>query len=368
MTRVFKSVCERLGIWDLLQLLAGHLLRYRHPGLQQIVVTHVLQPRRFSALTLSIVNSSIRLRRWVRQHTYIRWRYISSWLKWKLRLREGGVRPAAVPTTFSVLCPSRDRVSSVSMMMESVCRTAVHPERVEILVYVDLDDPCLSGYRGLFAEAAWRFPRLQRCELVIGESMTVGKLWNVLGRKSTGDVLMMGNDDLLYVDYGWDERAAGVLANYPDRVLCMCLDVGQYRVVGDRSEGTYAAEGLMQYPDGVVCIDIDSAAGSQSRLDFPMVTRRWFDALGYFVPEIFEFWNHDLWVLDIAIRVRRLHPIKDTLIDHLHYGHYLAPFDTTYRRHYLTWAKWERDQELFRQTATQREAAACKLRELIYAA
>lgn len=366
MKTLFKRLCQRLDIWDLLLLLAGHLPRYRHAGLQGILAAHILEPRRSSASTLWIVNASILIRRSVRRYVYIPWRYVSSRAKWQLSGAVGSRQAGADATTFSLLCPTRNRPRSSLTMIESVCRTASHPERVELLFYVDSDDPALQDYRNLFASVSRRFPALRRCELIVGESMTVGKLWNVLARASSGDVLMMGNDDQVYVDYAWDSRAATALTQYPDRVVCMCLDVGQYRPKVDFNEVIDAGEGLLQYPDGVVCMDVNH--GRQSRLDFPMVTRRWFDALEQFAPEIFEFWNHDLWLLDIAVRLRRLHPIRDTLVDHLHYGQYLAPFDATYRRHCLNWSRWERDQALFRETAAQREAAAGKLRQLIAAA
>jgi glycosyl transferase/beta-hydroxylase protein BlmF len=329
---MFKKICERLDIWDLLQLLAGHVFRYRHPGLQDIAAEHCLRPRASSAITLRIVNGSIRLRRWVRQHTYLRWRYAASRIRWAVAANPRQPIEAAAPvTTFSLLCPSRERVGNARSLIESVCRTAVCPQRVELLFYVDADDPSLAEYQRLFAEPARRVSRLKRCELIVGEPITVSRSWNVLARAAQGDVLTLANDDLVFVDYGWDERAAAELLQYPDGIVCMFFDAGQYLTGGD----------------------------------FPMVPRRWFEVLGYFTPEIFEFWQNELWMMDIAERAGRLHPVKGILVDHLHYFQYLSPFDETYRRHRLTRDKSQRDNALFGRLADLRESEAQRLRQLI---
>ena len=331
MKRFFIRLCERLDILDLLRLLSGHFFEYRHPGLQDLAVQQFLEPRASSARTVGIVHLTVQIRRWTRVHTYARWRYWRSRAKRTLR-RARARSPSAPDVTFSLLCPSRDRAHRMQVLMESVCRTAERPERVEVLCYVDDDDPSLGEYRRLFADADGRFRRLKRCELVVGESMTVGKLWNVLARRSAGDVLMMANDDQMYLDYAWDAAAEEELRRHPDEIVCLFFDDGQY------------------LPE---------------RGDFPMVSRRWFEELGYFTPEIFQFWTHELWIMDIAERIGRLQRVHGIRVDHLHYDQYLAVFDETYRRHRLDWMKSEQDGILFRQTAEQRESAAEKLRRLM---
>jgi glycosyl transferase/beta-hydroxylase protein BlmF len=334
-----------MAVWELLQLLAGHSsrYRYRHPELQDLVAAHYRQPRASSAVTLGIVNSSIRLRRWVRERTYLKWRYAASRLRWRAARKQQAApatatTPVPVPaTTFSLLCPSRDRVDNARAMIESVYRTAASPQRVELLFYVDADDPSLEGYQRLFAEMTSRSAKelrhtgLMRCELIVGEPMTVCRAWNALARAARGDVLQVINDDVVFVDYGWDERAAEALREFPDGLVCMFFDAGQYLKGGD----------------------------------FPLVPRRWFETLGYLTPEMFEFWSNELWVMDIAERAGRLHAIEGILIDHQHYCDYLAPFDETYRRHRLTRDKSQRDATLFELTAQLREAEAQRIRALI---
>lgn len=340
-----KRLFGRLAIRDLLQVLAGHSLRYRHPRrshLRALAMAYFSRPRAAAVSAAWMINGSMRLRRWARTHTYLRWRYTMSRVRWMLRRSQPHVDVSASGTAFSLLCPSRGRVQNARSLIESVHRTAARPERVELLFYVDADDPSLAGYQRLFAEAERRFSRLKRCALIVGEPMTVSRAWNVLARAAEGDVLKLVNDDVVFVDYGWDERAASELALFPDGIVCMFFDAGQYRSGGDFLAGQ------------------DRYGG-----DFPMVPRRWFEALGYFTPELFEFWSNETWMMDIAERLGRLHPIKGILLDHLHYSRYLSPCDETYRRHHFAADQVERDAAMFRLTAGQRKADAHRLRRLI---
>ena len=332
---MLKRLCERLDIYDLLQLMAGHFSVFRktHRGRLQLTASrHILAPRRSTAWIARIVNSSIRVRVWLRKQTYLRCRRRFSQMKWWLTrgLEQHACTTAA--TTFSLLCPSRGRVSGAESLIRSVCRTAFRPERVELLFYVDSDDPCLPAYRELFATTDKRFGQLRRCVLVVDAPTTVGKAWNILARAAEGDVLMMANDDQLYVDYGWDDHAAEALARYPDRMVCMFFDNGQYTGGGG---------------------------------DFPIMPRRWFEVLGYFAPEVFAFWANDQWILDVAARAGRMHAIKGVFVDHLHYSEYRSPYDETYQRYRLAPDKWNTDAALFEQTAQQRAADACRVRETI---
>lgn len=333
MKALLQRWLSRLEIWDLLRLLAGHFSHYRHLGLIDLVAKHTLAPRRFSKCITWVVNSSNRVRGWVRRHAYMRWRYCYSRLRWRLRREKKGGPRMPSTMTFSLLCPSRGRVSQAEALIHSVCLTAAQPDRVELLFYVDSNDPCLCAYRYLFATTAKRFGKLRRCVLVVGEPMTIGRAWNVLARTAEGDVLMMANDDQLYVDYGWDDRAA---------------------------------EAFEQYPDSMVCTFFDQNLGG-GRADFPMVPRRWFEVLGYFTPELFAFWWHDQWIIDVATRAGRMHAIKGVCVDHVHFTGYLAAFDETYQRHCLAPGMWEADQALFAQTAEQRARDALRVREAIAA-
>jgi hypothetical protein len=187
--------------------------------------------------------------------------------------------------TISLLCPTRGRPKGAERLARSIQRSAAFPGRVEVLFYVDSDDEEREAYRALHESAKTRFKNLKGCVVVIGEPMSVSKSWNIIAERSTGDVLIMANDDQVYVDYGWDTRLDHEAEKYPDGVYCMWFD-----------DGGYGAD----------------------HCTFPMISRTWYKAVGYYAPGIFEFIHNDTWIWDIGKRVGREHYIPGVFIEHLH--------------------------------------------------
>lgn len=236
--------------------------------------------------------------------------------------------------SYSLLCPSRGRPDGVRQLVESVAATASVRGRIEVLVYIDSDDPELEGYRRTFAELASSGHGLGRVQAIIGPPRSVSVSWNDLAAASRADVLMMANDDQVYVDAGWDSRLDTCIAAYPDRIFCMWFN--------------------------------DGIAG-EKHCAFPIVSRRWYDTLGYFTPGVFEFIANDTWIMDLGRRVGRLHYIGDVLVEHRHFSVGKSAFDATYRRH----RKGEQEQRLardmfvFERTAVVRERDARRLSALL---
>ncbi|GAA0487926.1 aspartyl/asparaginyl beta-hydroxylase domain-containing protein [Streptomyces sp. NPDC046215] len=324
---------ERAPARDLGRLLLGHAARFRDRELQDVATRALRAPGGEHAWVVSVVNASLRARQALDHSLRLEPRRALSRLRFPW---SAGARPAAAPRTLSLLCPTRERVGNVIRFLDSVARTAAAPGRVEVLFYVDADDPDLARYRALFDRARWRFGRLGRCALHVGDPVGVPHAWNRLAEAATGDVLMMANDDQLYIDYGWDAaldaRITDLSALHPDGVLCLYFDDGQY-------------------PEG--------------GCDFPAVTRPWYDTLGYFTPTIFQQWEVEKWVFDIADRLHRLYPVPGVLVEHRHYQDYKAPFDATYQRHRMTREKSFADHALFLRTERQREEETEKLRAVI---
>ena len=51
--------------------------------------------------------------------------------------------------TITILTPSRNRIKRLDNFIRSVYDTADHPERIQILNYIDLDDPSIEEYKKL---------------------------------------------------------------------------------------------------------------------------------------------------------------------------------------------------------------------------
>jgi aspartyl/asparaginyl beta-hydroxylase (cupin superfamily) len=315
------------GIRALGRLLLGHFGRFRGPRLQDLATETLRDPG--AGWVVPVVNATIRVRAAAARAGYLEPRRLASRAAFALR---PGRRPVAPARQLSLLCPTRGRPRWLAALLRSVEQTAHRPDRVEVLCYVDNDDPELPRYQALLGGGT--FGRLGRCVLHAGEPLGVPTAWNVLADLATGDYLLMANDDQLYVSYGWDlavDAAAAALArDHPDEIGCLYFDAGQY----------------------------GSAAP-----DFPMISRAWYRALGYFAPTIFQQWSAEKWIFDIAHQAGRLNPVPGVFVEHRHYQEFKAPFDTTYQRHRLTREKSFADQALFLRTRRERARAAAQLRD-----
>lgn len=221
----------------------------------------------------------------------------------------------------AVLTPTRGRPENVRRMIASARDSAADPEQIEIWLYFDDDDPSRYGDYG--------------AEVVVGPRDGVGRAWNQLARKTNAELLMMGNDDLVFHTVGWDRAAEEVLTLYPDGIFCAWFNDGSPK----------AAE----------------------RCAFPIVSSIWVDALGYFTPQCFNFLYHDTWIADVGRRVGRLHYMPDILVEHRHFAFGKAEYDDTYRAHREGQGdKRKEDGAMFEQTAPERQNDADKLKALVH--
>lgn len=235
--------------------------------------------------------------------------------------------------TISLLCPTRGRPDKALRLILSVLKTAHHPERVEVLFYVDTDDPTKLDYVSQLEAHKAELSRLKQCGLIVSEPIGVSKAWNALATASKGDLLVMAADDQIYNDAGWDTRLDQETTKFPDEIFCMWFNEGHW---------------------------------GEKLCTFPIVSRKWCLTLGYFITGIFECLYDDLWIMDIAKRVGRLHYIPDVLTEHLHWGYGKAEIDSTYEFKQVDSQgnlkpAVRRDMDLFGRTAPYREADARRI-------
>lgn len=107
---------------------------------------------------------------------------------------------------FSLIVPTRGRPAQLAGMLDSVARTAAHPERVEVVLVVDADDP---------ASLVWD-SRLAVRYVVVPPGRTMGELNNAGYRASAGTYVMLLNDDVVVRTPGWDAVALRVFGRFPD--------------------------------------------------------------------------------------------------------------------------------------------------------
>lgn len=200
----------------------------------------------------------------------------------------------------SLLCPTRGRPDRVCVMIESVIKTTEKLENVEILFYIDSDDDKKDDYIVSINNLLNKYNNpFKRVLPHIGEPMSVSKSWNIIAEKCEGDILVMANDDEVWITKGWDRRLNEEADKFPDDIYCIYFD------------------------DGIMHEEICA---------FPMVSRKWYEILGYFTPGIFKFLANDTWIEYIAIGIGRLHYVPDVLVEHRHYLHKKSEIDETYKR------------------------------------
>jgi hypothetical protein len=312
------------------QLLRGHSRRFRTARLQDVATETLRDPTGRSRWVVPAINSTIRLRQSLTRICYLDPRRVRSRVLFGLSHED---TDAYGRRCLSILCPTRERTARLDQLLRSIHRTARAAQRVEVLCYVDSDDPEIEAYRRLSDQADQRWPGLGRVLVHVGPPVGVAGAWNALAGLAAGDCLLMGNDDQIYIDYGWD----------------VALD----RRVDELTD---------RHPDGILCLYFDAGRYVEGECDFPIITRQWYKTLGYFSPTRFQQWQNERWIFDIASRVDRRYAVPGVLVEHLHYQDYKAPFDATYQRHRMTREKSLADQSLFICTDAEREADAERLR------
>jgi glycosyl transferase/beta-hydroxylase protein BlmF len=243
---------------------------------------------------------------------------------------------AHTPQTLSLLLPTRGRPAEFARFVKSVAETAAAPGRVEILAYVDEDDPrkfdYVAGFKALAAEPA--VAGLMNIDLRVDEPLTTPMINNILAERAQGSVLMIANDDQVFRDPGWDARIDDGAARFPDGIFCLWFNDGRY---------------------------------GEKLCTFPILGRRWVEVLGYVEPPFFEHFNCDLWTWQIALMIGRTHYIGDILVEHLHPDTGKSQADETTARN-LKGNRAERDRAMFVKFERYRILDAERLRDAINAA
>ncbi len=224
----------------------------------------------------------------------------------------------------SIMTPSRGRCAKAIGYLQSIQETATYPERIDVALRVDLDDEDLDCYKGIPF-----FPwDLKNVHVLMGPSLLgdIGEMWNVLVPFVSGNIFMMGNDDLKHKTQGWD-------------------------VVLDQK--------VAQYKDEIYCLWFNDNINGDKHCAFPIVSRKWVETVGFFFPNGLKYCYPDTWVFDLGKRVGRAEYIPEVLVEHEWMGRMQ---DETYRR---SRRQGEGDAQAFIDREPERVAQADLLREVM---
>ncbi len=162
---------------------------------------------------------------------------------------------------------TRGRPSYFKEAIESALNTAAFPDRLEILVRVDNDDP--SQYSGIPKQVQfYSGPRL---------GMGAAKPIALMAQRARGNLIAQFSDDQEYVTPGWDvflEEA------YEDRPLVLKVNEGR------------------------------------EKLENPIVTNQWMEKVGYLYPMEFHHMYSDTFVETVATKAGILKSVPYVHIKH----------------------------------------------------
>lgn len=169
--------------------------------------------------------------------------------------------------TVSVLIPERGRPEMLDRLITSLLQTAAGDAHIEILVAIDDDDPAWTG-REPFMHSQTRYFRWPR-------PLTLGEKINRLKDEATGDLMWFIANDMVMETSGWPTKFRQAVAQLPNGI-------------------------------GVAFVRDDLHPGHAS---YPILTRRFVEAVGFFVPPCYPFWWIDTHLDALGILIGQHHEV-----------------------------------------------------------
>jgi hypothetical protein len=183
----------------------------------------------------------------------------------------------------SILFPTRGRPANVRRLLASLRETSV--VMPEVIVYVDNDDTTLEEVKGI-----------EGLKVVTGLRKMLSECWNKCAPLASGDILMMGGDDIVFKTAGWDKMVEDEFTKSVDKLIFVHGDDGYW---GDR----FGTHGFLH--------------------------KNWIKIMGYFVPPYFYCDHNDSWWNRVAdMHNRRVY--LPFVTEHMHPNFGKAQLDQTY--------------------------------------
>ncbi len=168
--------------------------------------------------------------------------------------------------------------------------------------------------------------------VISGPRIVLSATWNECFTYAHGDIVMQGNDDVLFRTPGWDQAVEDAFSQIPDRIAFVH---GQ---------------------------DLHQPPGTFGTLGF--LHRTWVKAVGYVTPPYFSSDYGDTWLNDVANALDRRVYLPEVITEHMHPAAGKAEWDQT---HMERLARGSRDDVagLYASLAPAREEDVRKLRAVM---
>lgn len=192
----------------------------------------------------------------------------------------------------SLLLPTRGHPRLIRQLMESIVRTASDPRRLEIVMYVDQDEP--EGFE-------IDHPALFILKLT-GNHETMGSITRKCYEKSHGRFVMLLNDDMIFRTQNWDKL-----------VLEQCS----------------------RFEDGIALVYGNDLYYGRKMPTFPVLSRTACELMDKICPRDYRRHCIDPHILDVFARLERLgHKrtvyLRRVIFEHMHYELGLIMSDPEY--------------------------------------
>ena len=195
-------------------------------------------------------------------------------------------------STISLLLPSRGRPAQLKRLFKSILEKTSNLDNVEIFLYLDEDDA--QNYN--FDNVAMKLTR------IIGPRMTMGAYNTACLKRSTNDVVILLNDDMVIRTDGWDKAILDLHNSIEDSI--------------------YLAYANDLFKKSRFCT-------------IPILSRKTAELLIDPYPELYKGAFLDVHLFDIFKRLAkaghdRIFYMDNVVLEHMHYRAGKADLDETY--------------------------------------
>ena len=192
----------------------------------------------------------------------------------------------------SLIMPTRNRFDLASQFIKSLEKNTSHPNKVELLIYVDNDDDKSLKLKS----------KIIPVKIYSGKKLSMGGYNTYLFEKSSGDIIMLVNDDIKVLTPHWDKKIRDLNLKFSDKIY-------------------------LGYPN-----DLNK---KDKLCTFPIISKETAIKLTRPFPSEYKGAFIDLHLLDIfkrleKVKLNRIIYLEDVIFEHLHFRTGKSQIDETY--------------------------------------
>ena len=181
----------------------------------------------------------------------------------------------------SLLLPTRGRPNLVKRLFQSIVDHTTDLGNVEIIMYIDEDD---------YKSHAIKDSRLNLIK-IIGHRSTMGDYNTKCLNRSSGDIIILMNDDLTVSSTGWDK----IISNF-----------------------------ALTIPDGIFLAYPNDKESGHHMCTFPIMSRKTCEILSKPYPKEYDALYIDVHIFDVFTRLKhigydRMFYLENVIFDHRHF-------------------------------------------------